>query len=112
MGDDIQFTLGLVTIPAVADSEFLDRLAELVYDIDELVVPLLGLNEDGSISASFEVRASTAHEAVDVGLKRFMDAFVKARPQRQPTPEWAAVPSFGVSPAHSLAETEHKVVVT
>ncbi len=81
----MQVTLGYETIPGVADSDFLDRLADLVYAIDELVDPLLFLNEDGSVAASFDIEARDPVEAVSKAADLFFNAFVAAGPLRAPT---------------------------
>ncbi len=77
--------MGLETVEGVADSDFLDRLAERVYEIGQFVDPLLGLNDDGSLSVSFEVPAATALDAIEAGLDLFFRAFVEAEPLRAPT---------------------------
>ena len=43
-GDKADFTIELETIEGVADSAFLDRLADRVYEIEELSDVLMGLN--------------------------------------------------------------------
>jgi hypothetical protein len=107
-GDKIEFAVELETVPGVADSDFLDRLAELVYEIAELQDPLLGLNPDGSIHASFVVPGATSLEAVKTGLQKFEEAFAAAGPvtsSARPLPwGWpaAAVPTFNVVPADRL----------
>jgi hypothetical protein len=82
----MQITIGYDTIPAVADSDFLDRLAERIYEIEALGSPLLGLNEDGSVSASFDIEATDALQAVEMASQLFFDAFLAARPLRDPLP--------------------------
>lgn len=72
-----EFTIEIRTIEGIADNEALDRLAELLYDRAELVDPLLGLNDDGSISASFAYAASdlkAALEALDVAVAAIAEA--------------------------------------
>ncbi len=81
----MQVAIGYETIPGVADSDFLDRLAQLVYAIDELVDPLLFLNEDGSITTSFDIEARDPVEAVNKAADLFFGAFVAAQPLRAPT---------------------------
>ena len=81
----MQVTLGYETIPGVGDPDFLDRLADLLYAIDELVDPLLFLNEDGSITASFDIEARDPVEAVSRAADLFFGAFVVAEPLRAPT---------------------------
>ncbi len=81
------FEFGIDTIGGVADSDVLDRLAALMYEIDELIDPTLALNENGSISASFIVAASDALTASRIAADRFSDALVAAEPLRAPTQE-------------------------
>ena len=101
-GETVDFTIELETIEGVADSDFLDRLADRVYEIEELSDALMGLNPDGSIRASFVIQAVTSLAAAEEGLERFMRAFVEARPLCPPE-QWAdqpaaAVPTIGVVP--------------
>jgi hypothetical protein len=106
-GDTIEFALELETISAMADSDFLDRLADLVYEIDDLSDVVMGLNPDGSIRASFVVKAATSLEAAQDGLDKFMRAFVEAKPLRLPEHWVPGTPSttvltIGVAPANRL----------
>ena len=73
-----EFTLEVETIDGVADSDYLDRLAEVVSELDELVDPLLGLNENGSVSASFAIVAETASDAAGRGVALFAEALAEA----------------------------------
>ena len=79
------FEFEIDTIGGIADADFLDRLAEVVYSVDALIDPLLGLNGDGSISASFVVAATDALSATKIAADEFSDAIVAARPLREPT---------------------------
>jgi hypothetical protein len=81
-----QFTIGYLTIPGVADSTFLDQLAEIVYEIEELGDPILSLNDDGSITASFDVRAADPLEAVETAARLFVEAFREVGPSSQAQP--------------------------
>jgi hypothetical protein len=105
-GDVIEFTVELETAPGLADSDFLDRLADRAYELEGLSDVLIGLNPNGSIRASFVIPAATSLEAAQDGLNRFMRAFVEARPliwseawQKWPA---AAVPTIGAIPAGNL----------
>jgi hypothetical protein len=74
------FALELTTVPGIADSEYLDRLADIVYGLDGLIDPLMALNDDGSITASFEVEAPDLLAATRQMVPPFSDALVEARP--------------------------------
>lgn len=50
-----QFALRLETVPGAVDSDLLDRLADIVYEIPELQDVVMALSADGSLSASFVV---------------------------------------------------------
>jgi hypothetical protein len=78
-----EFTLEIETVGGIGDSDYLDRLAELVYEVAELTDPLLGLNADGSISASFSLFAETAPDAAQRGVALFAQAIMRARPMRR-----------------------------
>ena len=69
-----EYELALTTIPGIADSGYLDRLAEVIYDVPALIDPMIGLNDDGSISASFEL---TSDDPV-AGAQHVVAAFVEA----------------------------------
>ena len=44
----MEYTLQFETIHGIADSDYLDRLADLAYESDDVVIdPLMGLNSDG-----------------------------------------------------------------
>jgi hypothetical protein len=90
------YTVEISTTPGIADSDFLDRLAERVYDLEELVDPALGLNEDGSISASFDVAGADPLVASQVAVQKFVDAIAAAEPL---TPADTALVGFAVTPA-------------
>ena len=69
-----EYELELTTIAGIADSTYLDRLADVVYESAILVDPMIGLNDDGSISASFEL---TSIDPV-TGVQRVVEAFIEA----------------------------------
>jgi len=91
-----EFTLEIETVAGIADSEYLDRLAEVVYEIEELIDPLLALNTDASIGANFSFLAETASQAAQRGVALFSDALMLARPLRGSE---AAISSFSVESA-------------
>lgn len=88
------YEIEITTVPGVADSAFLDRLAELVDGIDNLVDPALGLNEDGSISASFEVTGADPLAAAEDAVALFATAVERAGSARGAS----AVGGFAISP--------------
>jgi hypothetical protein len=99
-----EYTIELQTIHGIADSDYLDRLAEIVHEVDDLVDPLLGLNDDGSIDASFVVNAESAHGAALKTLDAFSVALGEAGPLRLPTDAEiaqhdATVESYSVRPS-------------
>jgi hypothetical protein len=109
----VDYTLELTTIEGMADSDYLDRLADLVYDLPDLIDPLLALNDDGSVSASFCVVGHDPFQAAESALTSFLAAAVEAKPLRLPTEGeaelhdrtlaaglGATVGSFAVTPAH------------
>jgi hypothetical protein len=97
-----EFTLEIETVNGVADSDYLDRLAETVYDLDELVAPMLSLNANGSVGASFSILAGSAPEAAQRGVALFAEALTRARPLRVLVAEGdqgeAAIGSLSVEP--------------
>jgi hypothetical protein len=104
-----EYTIELRTIHGIADSDYLDRVAELVYDLDDLVDPLLGLNVDGSIDASFVVNAESARAAALKVLDAFATALGDAGPLRHPTDAEIArheevVEGFAVRPSRDREE--------
>jgi hypothetical protein len=76
----MDYTLALKTIPGIADSAYLDRLAELVYELDGLVDPLLALGPDGSIEASFCVQGPDPLRAAQGAIESFVRAAADAGP--------------------------------
>jgi hypothetical protein len=78
----MDYTVSITTIPGVADSAVLDRLAERVYGTKELADALLALEEDGSITASFCVTDPFA--AAQRAVTLFLAALVGAEPRRAP----------------------------
>jgi hypothetical protein len=89
-----EFTFEIETVNGIADSAYLDRLADLVYSMDALVDPLLGLNENGSVSASFSIVAETTPEAAERGVALLSEALARARPLAE-----AAIGSISVERA-------------
>lgn len=97
-----EFVVEVQTVAGIADSDVLDRLAELVYSDNDLVDPLLGLNDGGSVSASFCVVADTASDAAQLGVRAFARALAAAQPLQPPArgaAAEAAVGEFAVKPA-------------
>ena len=84
----MEYTVEITTVPEIADPDYLDRLAEIVYGIPILVDPLLGLNENGSITASFCFTAENPDPiaAASEAVYAFVQAVAEARPLRIPTP--------------------------
>lgn len=80
-----EYSVEITTVSAIADSDYLDRLAEIVYDLPDLVDPLLGLNADGSISASFCVVGPNPLRAANDAVATFVNAVAQAGPLRGPT---------------------------
>jgi hypothetical protein len=60
----MEFALDVHTIEKLADSRYVDRLAELIYADAQLIDPLIGLNDDGSLDISFCFEAKNAAAAV------------------------------------------------
>ena len=85
----MEYTVEITTVPEIADPEYLDRLAEIVYEIPMLVDPLLGLNENGSVTASFRFVATNPDPIAAAGeaIYAFVQAVAEAHPLRGPTPE-------------------------
>jgi hypothetical protein len=97
----MEYTLEIQTVPGIADSEYLDRLAEFVYELPELIDPFLALSEDGSVSANFCVVGTSPVRAAEGGVAAFVHACAEARPLREPT---AAEVTRSYATASSLAE--------
>ena len=74
------YSLQITTVAGVADSEFLDRLAALVYAIDDLANVAMGLNDDASVTASFDVQGIDPLSAADRAVRVFVDAIERAKP--------------------------------
>lgn len=72
------YSLEIVTVAGSADAAFLDRLADIAYAIPDLVNLHMGLNDDGSLSAFFDVEADGPLAAADVGVCRFTEALAAA----------------------------------
>src|SRR5437588_13104066 len=89
------FTLEVRTTPGIADSEFLDRLADSIYESDQLVDPLLALNDDDSLDISFGFDAARATDAF-AGVTIAADALVRAKPVRGSAND-ALIDSFRVT---------------
>jgi hypothetical protein len=102
-----EFTLEIETVEGIADSDFLDRLAEIVYDIEELMGPALALNVDGSLGASVTILAGSAPEAAQRGVALFVESVMQARPLRTLTTDGdeggAAVARLSVAPVEAQA---------
>jgi hypothetical protein len=75
-----RYALEFTTVSGIADSDYVDRLADVVYELDELIDPILALNDDGSISASFEVEAADLLSATQQVGPRFSEALLAAKP--------------------------------
>ena len=91
------YSLQITTVAGFADSDFLERLADRAYPIGELVNLHMGLNDDGSIEASFEITAPGAIEAAGRGVELFSSAVDQAEPP--PHGFTSTVASFAVSQA-------------
>ena len=78
----MEYTVDLTTIEGIADSAYLDRLAEIVYGLPALVDPYLALNADGSVKASFCVDGDDPLQAASLAVEQLADALALARPLR------------------------------
>jgi len=94
-----EFALEYRTISRVADSSFVDRLADRVYEIEQFTNVALFLNDDGSLTATFEVEAPDPVAAIDAPLRLFFEAFLQADPLRLPRPDALEVAVNEVEPA-------------
>jgi hypothetical protein len=96
----MDYTVEITTVPGIADSDYLDRLAEIVYGTTALVDPFLGLNDNGSVTASFCVAGVNPLSAASDAVYAFVQAVAQARPLDGPSPkdtELASIGSFGIS---------------
>ena len=92
------YSLQISTVPGLADSAFLDRLADIVYGIDALANLAIGLNDDGSLTASFDVQGANPLAAADSGVELFANAVVRAA--SAPLDATAALDGFSIAHAH------------
>lgn len=74
----MEYAVEIRTVSGIADSAYLDRLAAIVYELPGLLDPMLGLNEDGSLTGTFSVVSADPLEAVQTAVARFADALVAA----------------------------------
>ena len=81
------YMLEITTIDGIADSAYLDRLAEIVYGLATFVDPYLALEPTGAVSASFSVEGPNPLAAAQSAVQEFADAVAAAGPLRLPT--WA-----------------------
>ncbi len=93
-----RYALELTTVSGIADSDYVDRLADIVYGLDELIDPLLALNDDGSITASLEVEAADLVAASRRAVPPFAEALAAAGPLH-PADAAAALGSLAISAA-------------
>ena len=84
-----------MTAPASADAAFLDRLADIAFEIDGLRNLQMGLNPDASITAMFDLDAADPLSAADRGVQLFADAVELAK--LLPHAGGSTVESFSVS---------------
>lgn len=87
------YSLQITTVPGSADSAFLDRLADIAYEIVGLRNLQMGLNPDASIAAMFDLDAADPLAAADRGVQLFSDAVALAEP----------LPYAGESPVESFS---------
>jgi hypothetical protein len=77
----VEYRLEIRTIAGIDDPDFIERLAELLYDRDDLFLGLvLTENDDASVSASFGAQGLDPLEVARVALEEFAFAVVKAEP--------------------------------
>jgi hypothetical protein len=88
---DGEYSLDVITVDGIADSDYLDRVADLLYGHEELLIdPLLGLNDDGSLNVSFALAAQSPSEAVErahAAIEVLLAVMLEAGPLRGPTTE-------------------------
>jgi hypothetical protein len=82
----MEYTVEITTVPGIADSDYLDRLAEIVYETKILIDPLLGLEDNGSVTASFCFVGANPAIAASEAVNAFVLAVAAAQPLRGPTP--------------------------
>ncbi len=104
-----RYSIALTTISGVADSAFIDRLADIVYDVAELLEVGLFLESDGAVTASFDIDAEDPVSAVDNAALLFFDAFTAASPLRAPRPdEMDAAHKLAREKAEQLQVKDHR----
>ncbi len=89
------YSLQITTVAGIADSDFLDRLADIVYVLDGLANLAMGLNEDGSLTATFDVQGTGPLAAADSGVELFATAVAQAKPL--PFKSTSAFDSFSIA---------------
>jgi hypothetical protein len=72
------YEIELKIAPGTADSTVLDALAGVIYGQPEFDNPLLGLDDDGSISASFCAAGPDPLATARDSVNRFLTAFAQA----------------------------------
>jgi hypothetical protein len=82
--EEFTYIVELTTIEGIADSSYLDRLAEVVYDLPLLVDPYLALEPNGAVSASFCVEGPDPLQAAQRAIEEFAHAATAAGPLRLP----------------------------
>lgn len=95
------YTVEVNTIHDIADAALVDRLAELVYDLPDLVDPTLALNDDGSVTATFDVAGADPLIASQRAVQQFVEALAAAEPLEKEVAAASAraVDSFAVTHA-------------
>lgn len=67
----MEFTVEIETVPGFGASDFVDLLAEIVYEDDRFVAPSIAVNADESITVAFEVSAEDAEAAATLAFSAF-----------------------------------------
>ena len=67
----MEYTIEIETVPGLGASDFVDLVAELIYEDDRLAAPTIAANGNGSITVAFEVSAADAEEASTVAFGVF-----------------------------------------
>lgn len=104
-----EFTLTIETVEGVGDSDFLDRLADVVYEEARLITPALTVDQEtGAVTAIFNLEAESLQEAAELGAKLFGKAIVVAEgrsagEERRPESRLARVSIEPAEPEAALA---------
>ena len=89
------YALEIVTVPGSADPAFLDRLAAAAYAVPDLRNLHMGLNDDASVTAIFDLDADGPLAAAALGVQLFSAVIAAAKPLEHGRD--SAVERFGVS---------------